>query len=133
MGLFKYGLFRLSSGHLDHFRIDCEHLNALEWSALAQYIAERVRVFRDVVGVETGGEALAKFLKGFAQGDIQQPLLIVDDVWTTGASMRKCAEHWTSCLPMAHRQWIGWVVFSRGKLDNNVESVFHMPHEGERL
>lgn len=109
MSLFATGDFLLHSGERSSFKIDCDHLTSADWMALSLIIAERVGRFRGVYGVPTGGAVLAVCLQTAATNDRADPLLIVDDVYTTGQSMRD-AYAWATD---GRQHIIGYVVFAR--------------------
>lgn len=98
--LFETGWFRLHSGEATTWRINCEVLSDESIKTLAAIIADRCK-FGSVEGVPTGGLSLAEALRPLATTG---PLLIVDDVLTTGSSME---EH------RAGRDAIGYVIFDR--------------------
>jgi len=104
MTLFNCGRFQLHSGQVSDFKIDCDHLTEWDWQALAREIIKRVPWFGSVEGVPTGGLELERQLRPYATGDATDPLLIVDDVYTTGGSME---------THRAGRPAIGVVVFAR--------------------
>ncbi len=98
--LFEAGYFRLHSGEETTWRINCEVLSDDDVRTLAAIIASHC-TFGSVEGVPTGGLRLAEALRPLATTG---PLLIVDDVLTTGSSME---EH------RAGRDAIGYVIFDR--------------------
>lgn len=104
MALFNRGKFKLHSGSVSDFKIDCDFLTKQEVAALAHEVHKRVPVFGRVEGVPTGGLRLAAALEKYATGKAEDPLLIVDDVLTSGASME---EH------RAGREAMGVVLFAR--------------------
>ena len=105
MNLFQLGKFMLHSGDQSAFKIECDALTDTDLEALAFLIAERVGAFGAVEGVPEGGLRLAAALRLFVT---EGPLLIVDDVYFSGASME---EH------RAGRKADGYVIFARKKLD----------------
>jgi len=120
MSLFQQGDFTLHSGAMSSFKIDCSVFRRDSIQALAALIAGRFD-FGCVEGVPTGGLALADELwrasPWFPHGHRGKPLLIVDDVLTTGASMEK---------QRAGRDAIGVVVFARGPCPSWVTPIFQM-------
>lgn len=82
------------------WKVECDALNDGDWETLAYMVACNTR-FGSVEGVPKGGLKFAEKLHSFIT---KGPLLIVDDVLTTGNSME---EH------RADRDAIGIVVFSR--------------------
>ena len=102
--LFQFGDFTLSSGLTSRMKIECDVLSDAEIEGMAELLASRLPQFSCVEGVPTGGLRLANALKKYALTCPHHPLLIVDDVLTTGASMEK---------KRAGRRAIGAVLFSR--------------------
>ena len=109
--MFRWGRFQLHSGQQSSFLIDCGSLTDEDWWNLAFLIASKVQ-FGSVEGVPRGGLALAKALEQLATSG---PLLIVDDVLTTGASMEE---------KRAGREAIGIVLFARGDYPKWVMPIF---------
>lgn len=118
--LFQRGTFRLHSGKQSNWKIDCDALTDLDITALAEMIAEGLQ-FGSVEGVSTGGLRLAKALEVHVS---EGPLLIVDDVLTTGASIEK---------QRAGREAIGAVIFARGAWPVWVMPLFAMCLSYERV
>jgi len=105
--LFKFGWFASHSGFQLPWKLDCESgLDTEDWEAIASLIAWKF-AFRSVYGIPKGGTALARALdKHVTPG---YPVLIVDDVLTTGRSFinaRASLGNPEDC--------IGVVVFARG-------------------
>ena len=109
--MFKWGVFLLHSKGKTNFLIDCNSLTDEDWDTIAWLIASRI-MFGSVEGVPNGGLALAKALRPFVS---RGPLLIVDDVMTTGASMEQ---------QRAGRGAIGVVLFARGLWPDWVQPIF---------
>lgn len=112
--LFQTGNFRLHSGEEASFKIECDALSDLDWAALAKIIVTRIPPFGEVEGVPSGGLQLAAELEVYAT---EGPVLIVDDVLTTGASMEE---------QRAGRDAIGAVVFARNGCPDWVTPLFTM-------
>lgn len=108
MNLFRSGEFPLHSGGESNWKIECDALTPEDWGTLAQMMAEKVGRFRNVYGIPEGGLALAEALAPMATTDWRDPFLIVDDVYTTGASMREA-----HLLTLKATNIIGFVVFAR--------------------
>lgn len=131
MGLFCYGNFKLHSGSETFFKINCDALTDEDLDTLVALIMEKVTWFAKVEGVPTGGLRLAEKLAKYAKGEYAEtrvmgradgkiyntPLLIVDDVLTSGASMEE---------QRAGRKAQGVVIFARGKCPDWVKPIFQM-------
>lgn len=136
--LFQSGDFTLNSGAKSTWKIECDALTEGDWEGLAQLVRQTVVPFCAVYGVPRGGMSLAKALSQYETGDKQNPVLIVDDVWTTGGSWRryrdKLIEVWDphSSRPIAllKSYYIGVVVFARGEVtEPGVVALFQMPKQ----
>lgn len=86
MSLLQLGSFTLASGINSPWKIDCDCLTESDWNTAAYLISKLVGRFGEVEGVPTGGLKLAEALKPYIT---KGPLLVVDDVWTTGGSILK--------------------------------------------
>lgn len=114
MSLFRSGDFTLHSGKRSAFKIDVDALTDAEIGTLAVALIERLPSFGQVEGVPTGGLRLADALLPFVTDG---PLLIVDDVLTTGGSME------------AHRKGrraMGAVLFAKGDVPAWIYPLFTM-------
>lgn len=113
--LFQQGSFTLASGLPSTWKVECDSLTPADWASLAHIAVERLGLqFVAVVGVPTGGLPFADALRKY-EGS-WGPTLVVDDVLTTGVSIRtKMAEYHAS---------IGLVAFARGPLPPNVKAVW---------
>ena len=111
--MFKWGGFKSAAGLWLPFKIDLDGLGDEDWNTLARVVAEETK-FGEVEGVPRGGLKLAEHLSLYRG---RGPLLIVDDVMTTGGSM----ERWRN-----GREAIGVVIFDRsgGTGPGWVRSVF---------
>lgn len=105
MSLFKLGDFTLHSGASTFWKVDCDCLTDDDWTTLARMIYEENKPFRKVIGIPSGGLKLAKALQIYCFPNPEYPILIVDDVLTTGKSMEEAR---------AGRNVKGAVVFARG-------------------
>ncbi len=115
MDLFKLGEFKSHSGDTLQWKIDCDALTVEDWSCLAWMIFDKVGKFGEVEGVPKGGLILEALLTFYIYEP--GPLLIVDDVLTTGNSME---EHRNG------RDAIGAVVFARGPCPDWITPIFRM-------
>lgn len=113
---FLSGEFMLHSGGKSDFLIDCGALEDDEIATLARVIASRIS-FGDVYGIPTGGERLAEALRLYASSG---PLLIVDDVATTGGSFEAA---WEEC---GRRAAVGVCLFARGPVPGWVRPMFRL-------
>jgi orotate phosphoribosyltransferase-like protein len=107
------------------WKIECDALSRDEWITLAKMllIYER-RPFRQAVGIPTGASILGNILDKFATGNPKDPVLVVDDVYTTGTSFK---EFKAEKYPDEHI--IQWVIFARKPTTNDVNALFTMPTE----
>lgn len=106
--LFRRGHFRLHSGAYSVWKVECDALTADDWIGLAAMAL--VQPAGDYIGIPRGGLLFAAALRkvyGISRGAVP---LIVDDVWTTGASM-------TEALAK-HPDASGLVAFARTPIDN---------------
>lgn len=110
--LFQQGEFNLHSGAKSGWKIECDALTDADLEALAARVAQRMD-FGDVVGVPRGGLRFANALKCYVTSG---PMLIVDDVLTTGRSMQE--------MRQAHPDANGLVIFSRGICPPWVRPIF---------
>ena len=129
--LFQAIDFTSHAGKALNWKIECDALSTQEWDCLAQMIYEyEPRNFGEVVGIPRGGLPLARALEGYATGNDDDPILIVDDVLTTGGSMNTFQmDYFRNRDP--RRGYIGWVVFSRAPLEHAngwINALFMMPH-----
>lgn len=99
--LFHLGYFQLNSGEYSPWKVECDSLTDDDLAWCAYRIVETVE-FSEVEGVPRGGLDLAKKLRPFCTPN--KPLLIVDDVLTTGGSMERYRNG---------RAAIGFVIFAR--------------------
>jgi hypothetical protein len=128
--LFQLGDFVLHSGRRSKFKIDCDALSDSDIEAVAHILADILPPFRNVVGVPRGGLRLAKALRPYCTppdrfASIQgREWLVVDDVLTTGESLRQAMEEKGDA--------IGAVIFARGQLPPDVYALFVMYNEWSR-
>ena len=130
--LFQKMNFVGHSGKKLTWKIECDAIQSSEWVTIAHIINElEKRPFGEVVGIPRGGVTLGNILQGYATGKDEDPLLIVDDVMTTGGSFKYFAEQYFRNRP--YRKFFGWCVFNRGSDDAPawVTSLFTMPYYSE--
>lgn len=106
--LFKFGWFSSHSGFQLPWKVDCESgLRDSDWEALASIIAGKFS-FRSVYGIPKGGVKLADALQRYCEPEY--PVLIVDDVLTTGRSFINARAALGNPEDI-----VGVVVFARGR------------------
>lgn len=104
MNLFQSGSFISHAGKQLDWKIECDALTDEDWECLAKMIAERCS-FGTVYGIPRGGTKLALALEKYCNPK-SSTRLVVDDVYTTGKSMRD------AMTP----DDIGFVVFARNRV-----------------
>jgi len=115
--LFQLGDFVSHNGNVLKWKIECEALNIYDWHCLAHIISHILPSFGLTEGVPRGGLMLAESLRYYIVSP--GPLLIVDDVLTTGKSMEE---------QRAGRAALGVVVFARAQCPKWITPVFQMPY-----
>jgi hypothetical protein len=113
--LFKAVSFTSHAGIPLAWKIECDALTSEDWAGLACIASELLPPFGIVEGVPRGGIPFADALRPYVT---QGPLLIVDDVCTTGLSMT---------VARNGRPAIGVVAFARGDCPDWVTALFSMP------
>ena len=78
---------KLHAGGESNFLIDCESLTNEDLASVAGLVATTYS-FREVIGIPNGGLKFADALRPYCKSE-SQIVLIVDDVLTTGVSMRE--------------------------------------------
>ena len=105
MNLFQQGDFKLHSGLSSFWKIEADALTEDDWNTIAKLVGLNFR-FKAVEGVPRGGLLFAEALKPYCATRISiYPILIVDDVLTTGTSMEEQRAGRSNCM--------GVVLFSR--------------------
>ena len=98
------------------WKVECDALTDNDYEALAKIVSEKL-TFRDVKGIPRGGIPFEKSLKPYCTNDENDPLLIADDVYTTGTSMREVYEEGA----------IGIVVFARNEItDDWIKAIWQL-------
>ncbi len=110
--MFVLKSFQSHSGMTLPFKIECDSLTKDDWECLACIISTVIGQFGSVEGVPRGGLKLADALEKYKTSG---SLLIVDDVFTTGASMEKQRNR---------RNAKGAVVFARTTPPDWIRSIF---------
>ncbi len=106
----------LSSGRRSSFKIECDDLADDEVVAMCALLVKVLPPFGSVSGVPTGGVRLEEAMRPYVT---KGPLLIVDDVWTTGGSMRR---HWIDLGSPA--AVVTAVLFARGPVRQPTIALF---------
>lgn len=119
--LFQTGLFKLASGQLRRWKIECDALTDGDWKTLALMVVPLLPTFQVAIGVPTGGEKWAAALNEYAS-EGYGCRLVVDDVWTTGGSMRAVKEK----LPGHETNCVGLVLFACAKVDSWVKPLWQV-------
>lgn len=110
--LFVKGNFKSHAGLDLDWKIECDSLTNDDIATLAYLIGTRLK-FGAVIGIPRGGSKLALALQSFRT---KGPVLIVDDVLTTGTSMNK--------MKAKYPDAVGVVIFARGVCPDWIMPVF---------
>jgi|TARA_B100001093_G_scaffold462228_1_gene477290 hypothetical protein len=128
--LFQQSNFKSHAGLDLTWKIECDAISDAEWECFARMISEiETRQFSKVVGIPRGGVKLQNALSNYVSGDANDPILIVDDVWTTGTSFREFTEIQTIKDDIEQKDWFGWCIFARTMTDSKVSALFQMPEK----
>jgi hypoxanthine phosphoribosyltransferase len=124
MAMFVDEEFTSHAGLKLGWKIEMDALYVSDWRCLAKMILEHEkRPFRKAVGIPRGGKRLGDILNESATGNSNDPVLIVDDVYTTGTSFRDFIEEY-----YPDDNIICWTVFARNKIDKrHINALFQMP------
>jgi len=122
--LFKSVDFKSHSGLELKWKIECDALSDPEWFTISQMIMEITSPFKEAIGIPRGGTKLGNLLNQYGTGKKEDPILLVDDVLTTGESMKEFKTKRTWRNPA---DYIGWVVFARTNTPDWVTALFQMP------
>ena len=122
--LFQTSDFKSHSGIDLSWKIECDALQDGEWFTISKMIMEISPPFKEAVGIPRGGTKLGNLLNQYGTGKREAPVCIVDDVLTTGGSMKefKTKRQWRN-----PSKYIGWVVFARTPPPDWVRVLFQMP------
>ena len=104
------------------WKVECDALTDGDYEALAKIVSEKIR-FKDVKGIPRGGIPFENALRQYASNDSSDPLLICDDVYTTGTSFREFCEQESHDQEKVYQ----WVIFARKQPENGVRALFTMP------
>jgi len=129
MGLFVLGKFKSHAGFILDWKIDCDTLTEKDLKCLAKIIASKVGLFDKAYGIPRGGTRLAKELDRIRYGHNHryETILLVDDVLTTGNSMKEAKKEYLSKHP--HIEVKGAVIFARGKCPHWVTPIFKLSED----
>jgi orotate phosphoribosyltransferase len=122
MNLFQKVDIILNSGQSSDFKIECDALTEYDIDCFAHLISKKYK-FRKVVGVPRGGIRIEDALQKYTTNNPEHPLLMVDDVLTTGGSMIRYRNRYEE---MGYDNIIGVVLFARGECPDWIESVFKL-------
>lgn len=118
--LFQTGAAVGASGITLPWKIECDAFSQEDYYQIAEIVAPHLPSFNSVVGVpprvdgagkQNNGMLLARAFRCHVRALVHDPLLtlIVDDVWTTGGSVRSIVE----TLRLAPSSYCCFVVFAR--------------------
>ena len=130
MNLFQSVDFKSHAGLDLSWKIEMDALEDAEWVTISQMILELSEPFREAIGVPRGGTRLGKLLNQHGTGKRDNPILIVDDVLTTGGSMEEFKRKRLFRNPT---KYIGWVVFARGFPPQWCRALFQMPFNPTKI
>jgi len=130
MNLFQSVDFKSHAGLDLSWKIEMDALEDEEWVTISQMILELSEPFREAIGVPRGGTRLGKLLNQHGTGKRDNPILIVDDVLTTGGSMEDFKRKRLFRNPT---KYIGWVVFARGFPPQWCRALFQMPFNPTKI
>lgn len=123
--LFNYGTCALSSGRKSKFKIDCDALTEADLRTCAELLKGILPPFDGARSVSTGGNLLATLLQESAtwsSGGYPSQILIVDDVFTTGASISKERDKLRKIFPRT--TIFGAVIFARAPTPKWITALF---------
>ena len=127
---FSFGWFSSHSGFQLPWKVDCDALCERDWEGLAKLVAWKF-AFRSVYGIPRGGSQFARALDKHVDLSVDgkgrhYPVLIVDDVLTTGRSFEQARLRLgpASLTEEGRRDFIGVVVFARGRCPDWVWPIF---------
>jgi Phosphoribosyl transferase domain len=123
--LIQTGDFILNSGLKSDFKLVADDFIRDNLTGLVKLIRRLSGPFGSVYGVPRGGSLLEEALLTLIDRSLTSTVLIVDDVLTTGGSMKRAREK----LAGSHTHILGAVVFSRGRCPLWIRPVFQMPGE----
>lgn len=98
------------------WKIECDALSDADIETITAMIARRF-LFRQAIGIPRGGLRLARALQMYRLPG--HPILIIDDVFTTGKSMQAARKD-------LGNNTIGVVIFARGKCPDWITPIFQL-------
>lgn len=126
MSLFELKDFKMHSGGIGKWKIECDSLTDVDWDTVAYWISEKID-FKFVRGVPNGGIKLQNALFKYRNPE-SDLYLIVDDVLTTGKSMEdyKEALDINRIMGAGINKVVGVVLFARTECPYWVQPIFKM-------
>jgi hypothetical protein len=120
--LFRQCDFISHAGIPMSWKIECDAKSDEEWITLAKMIRDTERrPWRQAVGIPRGGVALGKALDAYSTGNPDHPIMIADDVYTTGTSFIEFKEEFYADVATME-----WCVFARKPTMLKVKALFTM-------
>jgi orotate phosphoribosyltransferase len=115
--LFQRGDFSLRSGEKSKWKLELDALTKDDWEGLATIAVEILPPFQAVLGVPRGGIPFANALRPYQTDRKEDPILIAEDVCTTGGSMERFVKSTLTesqgvigvCVFARHVKWPFWV------------------------
>ncbi len=121
--MFQWSEFKSHAGLTLKWKIICDALTEEDWDSLARLVASRYD-FKLAVGVPQGGLAFAAALNKYAKSaHTGLPIIITDDVLTTGGSMEEVKRE---LVKQYNGSILGVVLFARGQVPVWVRSIFNL-------
>lgn len=117
ISLFQKMNFASHSGKELDWKLECDTLTDGDWECIA-YLISKKYVFNKVIGVPAGGLKLAAALERYKDEDSEIETLVVDDVLTTGNSIKE--------IMSKHYESYGIVLFARGFCPDDVFPIFQL-------
>ena len=126
--LFQKIDFVSHSGIPMKWKIECDAISLMEWECIAHMIKEtEQQPWRKAIGIPRGGVTLGLCLDKFSTGVETHPILIADDVYTTGRSFKDFVNE-----NYPNDATIQWCVFARQPTTGRVKALFTMPERGRK-
>ena len=124
--LFTEGDFISHAGLPLSWKLECDAISPDEWKCIAKMIMDyQTQSFRIAIGIPRGGVVLGHWLNEYASGDAKDPVLVADDVYTTGTSFKEYCEKY-----YPNEEVYKWCVFARRTPEYGVRALFTMPDIG---